>query len=349
MRRHYPAPPLEVTLTTIASQEDAHRIAGGLQLLENEARLVLNHLRSHIHTALPEPPELAAYISAVENLKGRFSGHSPGSVLDYRLDIPSVGLVRAAIAKARRAAAGGVLASQQKLLRAEQSDALATLIAPFDSLLSLPWLKEVIPAPNPLLSDYVSVAARDAILGKPSFASEARDPKHSILYSASMLSQDLEALRSTCESRRRPLAVAFADLDNFKAFNSELSETRVDRIILPAILEAVEAASFGHGRPYRHGGDEFVFLLPNCDAAMAQLALSQVAVLVNGLRFESVKASPSLSIGVWITAPGSHLTDPELIERAAQAKAQCKAAGKKCITIHIEKGSIYEEIVTRAE
>jgi diguanylate cyclase (GGDEF)-like protein len=174
-------------------------------------------------------------------------------------------------------------------------------------------------------------------------APEERDPKHRILLSSSLLPHDLDVYRQHCENRRRPFAVAFADMDDFKSFNEALGEVEVDRYVLPSILSAVESASYGHGRAYRFGGDEFVLLLPNADEHVAASLLREVKAAVEALRFERLDARAHMSVGVWITVPDSHLTANELVNAASDAKRNSKALGKSRITIRTECGSVYRE------
>ena len=329
----------------LLNKEQANRIAAGFQMLESHGDRILNLLRSHLHAALPEPPELAAFRKEANELKGRFNSHPSGPAADQRLSARPLALLRAAVAMARRSEAETVLSTQQKLLRAQESDSLATIVEPYNALLAHPELKDVEPAIVPLLADYVSISARTAIDPPARLADDIRDPKHQTLLSASILTADLAALRRNCEERRRPLAVGFADLDDFKPFNTALTESGVDRTILPAILNAVEGSAYGHGRVYRHGGDEFVFLLPNTGAVLAGAILEAVMNAVNSLTFTNTTMTPSLSTGVWVTIPGSHLTNAELIERAAEAKAHSKTSGKKRVTVRLERGSGFSQTV----
>ena len=79
---------------------------------------------------------------------------------------------------------------------------------------------------------------------------------------------------------QRPLALAYLDLDNFKAVNDSLGHEVGD-----AVLVTVAALIKGNVRTSdlvaRLGGDEFAVLLPETDAIGAQIVLDKVR---NGLR-----------------------------------------------------------------
>jgi len=108
--------------------------------------------------------------------------------------------------------------------------------------------------------------------------------------------------------------------------NTELGEVIVDLLVLPRILAAVESAAYGHGRAYRHGGDEFVLLVPNATLEVISSLVRQLKRAVEALTVDDTTFIPKLSAGVWITVPCSHLTANELVVRASEAKAQSKAA-----------------------
>jgi len=133
------------------------------------------------------------------------------------------------------------------------------------------------------------------------------------------------------------------NIDEFKDFNTAKGEVHVDRFVLPPILNAVEAAAHGHGRVYRHGGDEFVLVLPNASESVALDLTTQLARAVAGVQLEGMPHQPRLSIGVWITQPESHLTATELIDAASLAKKQSKSEGRNRITIRVERASKYHE------
>ena len=102
--------------------------------------------------------------------------------------------------------------------------------------------------------------------------------------------------------------------------NTELGEVIVDLLVLPRILAAVESAAYGHGRAYRHGGDEFVLLVPNATLEVISSLVRQLKRAVEVLTVDDTTFIPKLSAGVWITVPCSHLTANELVVHASEAK-----------------------------
>jgi diguanylate cyclase (GGDEF)-like protein len=188
------------------------------------------------------------------------------------------------------------------------------------------------------LSDFVTKQGVDSVYGVRPPSPDEYDPKHKALLSSSMIPGDIATLRFECDERHRPFGVLFADLDGFKAFNEALGEVRVDQTVLPPVLRAVDAAAYGHGRVYRHGGDEFVILLPNATVGLASALGDQLRHDVGALRFPGTTLLPSVSVGIWLTTPESHLTDLELVERAQEAKKAAKAEGKNRTVVLRESG-----------
>jgi diguanylate cyclase (GGDEF)-like protein len=76
-------------------------------------------------------------------------------------------------------------------------------------------------------------------------------------------------IRVALEAVGNPIAILFVDLDEFKALNSKLTEVKVDETILPDIQHMLAKLVQGRGEAYRHGGEEFVIVVPNLDAAEA--------------------------------------------------------------------------------
>lgn len=73
-----------------------------------------------------------------------------------------------------------------------------------------------------------------------------------------------DARRSTSS-----LALVFIDLDDFKRINDQEGHGRGDQM-LQSVGNAILATSREEDQGFRYGGDEFVVVLPNCDARQAR-------------------------------------------------------------------------------
>jgi len=318
-------------------------LAQALQTLIHHLAYVRNTLTNY-DSSVAVPSELAELIEAAEHLLqvlGAETNNPTPVTMEFTEEQRRI--LRVGLSLHRRAVAERVEAVQRRLAAPEQIASTEQAVEPLDSILGSALLDRVNPRPLPRLATYVTVHGR--MTPTAELSPEETDPKHRILLSASLMSRDIAVYRSHCEDRRLPFAVVYADVDDFKAFNTAKGEVYVDRLVLPPILNAVEAACYGHGRAYRHGGDEFVLLLPNATETIALTVATQVARSVAELRLDGLPHQPRLSIGVWITHPESHLTSTELVDAAATAKRNSKELGKNRITVRVERASRYEETV----
>ena len=126
----------------------------------------------------------------------------------------------------------------------------------------------------------------------------------------------------------RPVAVAIIDLDHFKAVNDVHGHAIGDRV-----LEASAAAIAGALRRAdvvgRWGGEEFVAMFPDTDAAGARRALEKALDAVRGTTFLGADRTPftvTFSAGVAVAQPGESLDD--VVARADQALYQVKRSGR---------------------
>ncbi len=78
----------------------------------------------------------------------------------------------------------------------------------------------------------------------------------------------------------------------------------------------------------RLGGEEFLIILPESDAASAERAVHALQKRINGFSFERVQHK-SASFGIAEYRPGESLDS--LMERADQAMYRAKANGRDCV------------------
>ena len=149
----------------------------------------------------------------------------------------------------------------------------------------------------------------------------------------------LEVLGRELERSSRlgaPCAVLFVDLDHFKRVNDVHGHAGGD-----AVLRQTAAAMTSILRPYdlvgRYGGEEFVVVLPGCDAAGARMAAERVrasvasmSVLIGG------KCVPvTCSVGVAVAAAGDERDRDALLAAADRALYQAKGAGRNRVTMAV--------------
>jgi diguanylate cyclase (GGDEF)-like protein len=129
------------------------------------------------------------------------------------------------------------------------------------------------------------------------------------------------------ERFRRPLSLAFLDIDDFKQVNDRGGHEHGD-----ALLAAVARTLREHLRSFdlvaRYGGDEFVVMLPETDDDAASKVLDKLMV---ALRTTLPGQWPtSVSMGA-ITVDGPRTTLARLLERADHLLYLAKHEGKNCV------------------
>jgi diguanylate cyclase (GGDEF)-like protein/PAS domain S-box-containing protein len=144
---------------------------------------------------------------------------------------------------------------------------------------------------------------------------------------------------------RPPLSILFFDIDFFKQINDTyghlIGDQALKQIVQIACAEIRSADVIG-----RYGGDEFIVILPQTNAAEALPLAERIRTQIAAMRMEPEKGQPSLtiSIGIAQTFPilpdsgdipqASSDTMENLIKRADQALYAAKQAGRNQTMIY---------------
>lgn len=127
--------------------------------------------------------------------------------------------------------------------------------------------------------------------------------------------------REVLLSRRHgaPLSIAAIDVDHFKEINDALGHAAGDDV-LRRIAGALTSILRRTDLIFRHGGDEFIVLLPQTTAAQATLAMEKVV---------GAMSEPTISVGI---AQLDHRDTPQsLLHSADDALYAAKRAQRNCI------------------
>jgi diguanylate cyclase (GGDEF)-like protein len=128
----------------------------------------------------------------------------------------------------------------------------------------------------------------------------------------------------------RPLVVIMADVDLFKTINDNHGHLAGDAV-LRALASAMASCLRGDDTVGRYGGEEFLLLLDETDAAGAlqvaeriRLAIAALAVNYGG---QTLQVTLSQGVALWM--PGEETLD-QLLQRADAALYQAKRQGRNC-------------------
>jgi diguanylate cyclase (GGDEF)-like protein len=122
-----------------------------------------------------------------------------------------------------------------------------------------------------------------------------------------------------------PLACLVVDIDHFKEVNDRFGHGVGDHV-LQAVARALAEAIRAPDRLARHGGDEFVILLPDTDLAGALVLADRLRLRLAGLQVPPLDVGVGASVGVARLEAGEL---PEaLLARADAALLRAKRSGR---------------------
>ena len=125
-----------------------------------------------------------------------------------------------------------------------------------------------------------------------------------------------------------PLALAHLDVDHFKAINDAFGHGVGDRVLV-ALAELLKRHVRGGDVISRHGGEEFVLLLPGLDATQALDACERLREQVASHCWEDAAGTPALSVAVSIGVAAAPPYDlAVLMQRADEALYRAKHEGR---------------------
>lgn len=155
-----------------------------------------------------------------------------------------------------------------------------------------------------------------------------KEQKFRILYSLGQAKADFASYSSEPGAEAN-IGVLFLDIDDFKALNVRFTESVVDRYLLGPFQLLLRAVCIHRGEAYRHGGEEFLLLLPNHTPEEIEHFAERLRRRVETHEFpvdaHPVRITVSIGIALWPKHGG---TLDDLIATANEAEHEAKAAGK---------------------
>jgi diguanylate cyclase (GGDEF)-like protein len=133
---------------------------------------------------------------------------------------------------------------------------------------------------------------------------------------------------------KKPVAIAMADLDDFKHINDTYGHVTGD-----AVLKEFAARLVSNTRPYdgvgRYGGEEFLIVLPGSDEQGALTVAERIrsGVCKKAMHHSGDIIPLTVSLGVAALYPSVESTVESFINVADQALYRAKAQGKNCSSV----------------
>lgn len=150
-----------------------------------------------------------------------------------------------------------------------------------------------------------------------------------------LIQNQLEAGLARAASSGHPMAVVFLDVDEFKSINDRLGHAGGDDV-LQQLASRLRSGIRAGDLVGRIGGDEFVILCEDADAAAAVVIAERVRMAVGDvLHVAGTALHVSVSIGVAVFDPhrGMMPTPDQILIRADGAMYRAKGTGKNRVTL----------------
>ncbi len=155
------------------------------------------------------------------------------------------------------------------------------------------------------------------------------EQKFKILFSEPQAERDFNTLCNEAKDEQFPIGVLFIDIDHLKILNERHTETKVDKTILPDAQKLLRGLVTHRGVAYRHGGDEFVVLLPNHDSEEVMAFAEKVRNAFDSYKFHVDGTDESLTVSIGVAVSSIHGTNFEELSAAANAAGhQAKYDGR---------------------
>ena len=128
----------------------------------------------------------------------------------------------------------------------------------------------------------------------------------------------------------KPLAVLFADIDNFSAFNNEYGHDAGDAV-LKNIAASLRISARSNDLVGRWGGEEFLGIYQMAKPDDAPIIAEKFRLLVEATVVEHAGNSLHVTVSVGVTVAQASDTPESIVERADKMMYSGKAAGKNTV------------------
>lgn len=145
---------------------------------------------------------------------------------------------------------------------------------------------------------------------------------------------------ATCRRNGVALGISILDIDHFKKVNDTHGHLAGDSV-LKQFAEIIKDNIRTSDGVFRFGGEEFVILLPNADAAGSLVVLERIrekvkeATFINGLKI-------NFSAGIYEINNGAELEMESYLELADKALYEAKNKGRDRIIVHTKSNCSQE-------
>ena len=224
----------------------------------------------------------------------------------------------------------GVSGMRQEMQRADRSSrALAQLNAELEQHVAerTEELQQALAQQRNLIGELAENAVRDPLTG---------------LHNRRFSTHELPIMIATGERYNHPVAVALADIDNFKQINDGYSYEVGDEVLrqFASILQEVTRSS---DRVTRHGGEEFLIAMPENTVEQAAQASERIRRAVEEhpwhLVADDLRVTVSIGVADTIHSPGLH----DVCDAADRAVHEAKRTGRNRVVVVTTDPGMFDE------
>jgi two-component system, cell cycle response regulator len=147
--------------------------------------------------------------------------------------------------------------------------------------------------------------------------------------------ENLKERFAAAKAGGRPLTLLMMDLDKFKSINDKFGHQAGDQV-LSSVAKILKAAARSKDLTARYGGEEMAMILSETprQVAAAVAETIRLAVAKQPIQCSGTAIAVTISIGVATLEPGSAMTEPSHLLKAADlAVYAAKRAGRNCVKI----------------
>lgn len=142
----------------------------------------------------------------------------------------------------------------------------------------------------------------------------------------------IEASLAELQRHGVPSAVVLCDIDRFAEFNERYGQETGDAV-LAMVAQTLQRNLRGSDSVGRWGGEAFLAVLQHVDGVRAAAVADKLRMLVERSTLSAADASLHVTVSVGATMIRPDDIEGVIVERAAEALAESKAAGRNCVTL----------------
>lgn len=155
------------------------------------------------------------------------------------------------------------------------------------------------------------------------------------IFNRKWFDHSLDFAIETADERSRPLCLLIVDIDRFKRFNDQHGRRLGDRV-LRLVAKVLSDCTTGQDIVARHGGDQFVVILPNTEIEDAEKLGRNVVAEVAKKKIadrRSKQVIDNITVSVGGAAREAGQRPDEFLDRAETALRDAKASGRNTVRV----------------